>query len=236
MEATLDALAEAQIAHLESKQRPFVCVGYAQSIDGTIALRRGQPYPISGDASLQLTHNIRAKHAGILVGIGTVLADDPRLNVRYGQGPDPQPVIVDSRLRIPLNARVLQGSKRAWIATLQNSTEGSASSEMEGAKVLQFQPNAEGRIPIQELLKELWTNGIHTLMVEGGGEIIASFLHQALVDWIIVTIAPLFLGGYNLFNATDVQSTSQPIRLTGGGMEQLGDDLVIWGSPKWEGR
>jgi 3,4-dihydroxy 2-butanone 4-phosphate synthase/GTP cyclohydrolase II len=235
MEATLKALDQAQMAHPSSREQPFVCVSYAQSIDGAITRQRGQPYPISSKASLALTHALRANHEAILVGIGTLLADDPQLNVRLAEGPDPQPVIVDSRLRTPLQARVMQGLKKAWIATLQNSTPDPSILETKGVKVLQYPPDPDGRVPLNDLLRELRQNGVHTLIVEGGGAIITSFLELGLVDWIIVTIAPLYLGGYNLMAAAKEYTSMQPIRLKEGGVEQIGDDIIIWGSPKWEG-
>ena len=89
-------------------QRPSVTLTYAQSLDGSITTQRGKPTAISGKESLLLTHQLRATHDAILVGIGTILADNPRLNVRLAVGPHPQPVILDSQLRFPLDAKLLQ--------------------------------------------------------------------------------------------------------------------------------
>ena len=96
--------------------RPVVTLSYAQSLDGSIAARRGFPLQISGTESAQLTHQLRAVHDAILVGIGTVLADDPHLTVRHAQGKDPQPVVLDSQLRFPLGAKLLR-ERSPWIAT-----------------------------------------------------------------------------------------------------------------------
>src|SRR5205823_12555295 len=98
--------------------RPFVTLSYAQSVDGSIAARPGQPLALSGALSMTLTHQLRAAHDAILVGIGTVLADNPRLSVRLVEGKDPQPIVADSRLRLPLSANLLyQHPLSPWIAS-----------------------------------------------------------------------------------------------------------------------
>ncbi|MEZ4684476.1 MAG: GTP cyclohydrolase II, partial [Caldilineaceae bacterium] len=96
---------------------PFVTLSYAQSIDGSIAAADGRPLRISGDRAMQMTHMLRAAHDAILVGVGTVLADDPRLTVRLAPGNDPQPIILDSSLRTPLTARCLQNARAPWLIT-----------------------------------------------------------------------------------------------------------------------
>ena len=107
----MDQIEEILSGVADHRQRtgcPFVTLSYAQSLDGCIVAQPGQPLALSGAQSLILTHKLRAAHDAILVGIGTVLADNPRLDVRLAPGPDPQPVVVDSRLRFPLNANLLQ--------------------------------------------------------------------------------------------------------------------------------
>ena len=90
---------------------PFVTLSYAQSLDGSIAARRGEALGLSGPESLRLTHRLRSMHDAILVGIGTVLSDNPRLTVRLVNGQNPRPIVVDSRLRIPLNCRLFAENK-----------------------------------------------------------------------------------------------------------------------------
>jgi 3,4-dihydroxy 2-butanone 4-phosphate synthase/GTP cyclohydrolase II len=112
---------EAILADIRSQQQvagrlPRVTLTYAQSLDGCIAARRGEPYLLSGPESKRMTHQLRAAHSAILVGIGTVLADNPRLTARVAGGENPQPVVLDSRLRLPLDARLLQTGS-PWIAT-----------------------------------------------------------------------------------------------------------------------
>ena len=114
----IDQLLARATTHRLQTGRPLVSLSYAQSLDGSLAARRGSPLLLSGKASMQLTHRLRASHDAILVGIGTILADDPQLTVRLVQGPQPQPVILDSHLRLPPNARVFQGPKLPWIGKL----------------------------------------------------------------------------------------------------------------------
>ena len=171
--------------------RPFVTLTYAQSLDGSITIQRGKPTAISGQESLVLTHQLRATHDAILVGIGTVLADNPRLNVRLAVGPNPQPVVLDSHLRFPLDARLLQGKHPPWIATSPTaSLEKQAALEAVGAVVLRFPPDKHGRLDLHAVLAKLAEKKIGNVMVEGGAEVITSFLAAQLVDRVVLTIAP----------------------------------------------
>ena len=108
----LGAVLDGAAAHHARTGRPLVTLSYAQSLDGCIAAGPGQRLSLSGPEALMLTHELRAAHAAILVGIGTVLADDPRLTVRLVPGSHPQPVVVDSRLRIPDDCYLLRHGPR----------------------------------------------------------------------------------------------------------------------------
>jgi 3,4-dihydroxy 2-butanone 4-phosphate synthase/GTP cyclohydrolase II len=177
--------------------RPFVTLSYAQSLDGSIAARRGATTPISGPEALRLTHQLRAHHDAILVGIGTVLADDPQLTVRLVRGPSPQPVIVDSRLRLPPTARLLSDG-RAWIATTDAADRRrQAALEAGGARVVRLPADEAGRVSLPALLAYLHRQHVHSLMIEGGARVIGRVLAERLADRLVLTIAPLLLGGLN---------------------------------------
>jgi 3,4-dihydroxy 2-butanone 4-phosphate synthase/GTP cyclohydrolase II len=174
------------------------------------------------------THRLRAAHDGILVGIGTVLADDPRLNVRLAEGRDPQPIVLDTRLRLPLNARLLKGSRPPWIAALPGANpQKQAQLEESGARVLSLPPGEDGRISLAALLSCLAELGLNSLMVEGGARVITSFLAQGLVDHLVLTVAPVIVGGLRAVDAEAVLPA--PLRLILPGYERLGDDLIVWG-------
>ena len=102
---------------LERLGRPQVILSYAQSLDGCIAARRGCRLALSGADSMKLTHTLRAGNDAVLVGIGTVLADDPLLSVRLAKGPSPRPVVLDSRLRLPVRCHLLHNGNRPWVLT-----------------------------------------------------------------------------------------------------------------------
>ena len=217
-------------------ERPRVTLSYAQSLDGSITFCRGKSLRLSGSHSQHMTHQMRAAHDAILVGIGTVLADNPRLTVRLATGNNPQPVILDSQLRFPLQAHLLQnqgglGGRAPWIATTERAEPRMAKDlESAGARLLRFAAGPDGRVPLERLLKELAAREVHSLMVEGGARVITSFLAAGLVDSVVITIAPLFVGGLHAVEHLAVNShpdlypRAQELKAAG-----LGEDLVVWG-------
>jgi 3,4-dihydroxy 2-butanone 4-phosphate synthase/GTP cyclohydrolase II len=217
--------------------RPLVTLSYAQSLDGSIAARRGFPLALSGPESSVLTHRLRAAHDAILVGIGTVLADNPRLTVRLVEGKSPQPLILDSCLRIPLNAALLEG-RSPWIATTsQADPQIAAALEGQGAFLMYFPADAEGRVSLPALLERLDQIGVASVMVEGGACVIGSFMAGGLVDLMVLTIAPVLVGGVpavarSLAEGKEEIQSSFP-RLSEMSAAKLGVDLIVWGRPTW---
>ena len=226
MSTYLTALASAQ-EDFSSPDCPFITLSFAQSLDGSISLRRGRKSAISGPEALEMTHQIRAVHAGILVGIGTLIADDPRLTVRGAVGVEdqPQPVILDSDLRTPGEAVVFDHPKAPWIM----STGHSAAKPPPGpARSFGVPAGVDGHLDLSVILKTLKDEGLDTLMVEGGGKIIQSFLALQLVDFVVLTLAPTFLGGYRAINGPVDETGSLP-RLLDVSSQHCGEDLVLWG-------
>ena len=217
-----------------AEPRPFVTLTYAQSLDGSIAARRGEPLALSGGESLRLTHRLRAAHRGILVGVGTVLADDPRLTTRLGEGArDPQPVVLDRRLRTPPDSRLVAGGGPApWIAAAPDADpRRERRLAAAGARVVRL-PEGEGGIDLRALLDYLRGRRVESLMVEGGARVITSFLATRLVDHLVLTIAPRFVGGLPAVAGNGERPAVLP-RLSGLRHRQLGADLVVWGRPRW---
>ena len=215
--------------------RPFVTVSYAQSIDGSIATRRRRPLPISGPASMRMTHGLRALHDAILVGIETVLADDPQLSVRLVEGPHPQPVVLDTSLRTPSGARLLQRKDcRSWlVGAADNPVDRVAAVTNAGAEVLPCRREEEnGWLDLHQTLRLLHGRGIRRLMVEGGARVITSFIRLQLVDLFIITIAPKLVGGLQVMTAPP-NGEETPMALTEIHYESLEDDLVLWARPDW---
>ena len=214
---------------------PSVTLSYAQSLDGCIAMRPGSPIRLSGPESEAMTHSVRGAHDAILVGIGTVLADDPGLTVRLAKGVQPQPVILDSKLRFPLDARLLGGSNlRPWIATTeQASAERKKALEEAGARVLRLPPNSQGWVDLPALLSLLGGERVGSVMVEGGARVITSFLSERLVDHLVLTVAPVVLGGIRAVKPMEGAYPEFP-RLENTGYKKVGEDMVIWGDPVWD--
>lgn len=219
--------------------RPFVTLSYAQSLDGSIAEFPGHPLGLSGELSRSLTHALRACHDAILVGIGTVLADNPALTVRYSAGESPQPVILDSRLRFPLYSRMLENRRKApWIFTNgQAEAKRTRALEEAGAKViplscLEGKPGS-GSLDLARVLAQLNRMGIRSILVEGGAQVISSFLSSRHIDQFVITIAPVLIGGVRAFETGRRLSPLLLPKLKDVHQEILGEDIVVIGIPYW---
>lgn len=212
-------------------RRPFVTLTYAQSLDGCISARPGESLALSGRQSLTLTHQLRANHDAILVGIGTVLSDNPRLTVRLVHGNSPRPIIVDGRLRLPLDCKLLnRESLSPWIMTLENppSDRKKALEEL-GANIITVPSNAKGQVDLPLMLNKLAEMGVNKLMVEGGARIITSFLLERLADYIVLTLAPVLVGGLRAVSDIGSPDAESCLRIQESGHQWLGKDLILWG-------
>lgn len=228
---------EQSAEHVQQKGRPLVTVSYAQSLDGSITAKRGQPLALSGAASSRFTHQLRSLHDAILVGVETVLADDPLLTVRHVPGKHPQPVILDSHLRTPLNARlVAQHPGQVWIAATQTAEpERILRLQGAGARVILLPTDPQNRVSLNNLLQSLASQGIRSLMVEGGAQVITSFYQQSLADQVVLTLAPVFVGGLPAVTPQQPlgENAEQLPRLTESGSHWLGEDLIVWGKLRY---
>jgi 3,4-dihydroxy 2-butanone 4-phosphate synthase/GTP cyclohydrolase II len=211
-----------------------VTLSYAQSIDGSIASRSGRPLTLSCSESAVFTHRVRSIHDAVLVGIGTIFADNPLLTVRHVAGESPQPVILDGRLRFPLDARLLrQNHKKPWIATTDEADAEREKILVEsGATVLHVPSQPDGLVDLKALLRRLKEMEIHTLMVEGGGQIITSFLKHRLVDQLVLTVAPVYVGGIQAVRPFEFTLLDPP-RLETMEWEMCGPDLVLKADIIW---
>ncbi|NDY41928.1 hypothetical protein G3N55_03575 [Dissulfurirhabdus thermomarina] len=215
--------------------RPRVTLSYAQSLDGCIAAEPGRPLALSGRPSLALTHGLRARHDAILVGIGTVLADDPRLNVRLAEGPDPRPVVLDTGLRFPEGARMLANAgPRPWIVAGAGADPGRARRlEALGARVVRVR-RGPGGVDLPAALARLAELGVRRLMVEGGARVITAFLCGRLVDRVVVTVAPVLVGGLKAVDRFCPPDPACLPRLRNVRYERVGEDMVVCGDLECE--
>jgi riboflavin-specific deaminase-like protein len=208
--------------------RPFVTLAYAQGWDGSITTRRGDVFPLSGPQSNRLTHQIRSLHDGILVGVDTVLSDDPQLTVREWNGPNPQPIVLDSQLRMPQNARLFHHpDKQCWILSLCENS-GAFGKQAEIITLKSDDPQLP-QVPLPEALYLLRQKGIRSLMIEGGARIITAFLRARLADAVIITVAPRLIGGYKAIGSLATLPVEQLPYINPLHHGMLGDDIIVWG-------
>ncbi|BGP36938.1 2,5-diamino-6-(ribosylamino)-4(3H)-pyrimidinone 5'-phosphate reductase [Rhodotorula kratochvilovae] len=209
--------------------RPFVTLTYAQSLDGKIAGPAGKQLILSGEHSMRLTHRLRELHDSILVGVGTLLNDDPQLTARLPHllplSSQPRPIVLDSTLRTPptckllLNAQHGIGHAPTLVHRPLDSLDGAARAraatlEQAGAKLLPLEPDANGFLPLSSLLSHPHAPQIlgRSLMVEGGAGVIASSLAApppGVVDLLVVTVAPVLVGPEGVSAAREGVKLSQ---------------------------
>jgi diaminohydroxyphosphoribosylaminopyrimidine deaminase/5-amino-6-(5-phosphoribosylamino)uracil reductase len=180
-----------------TKKRPWVLLKMAQTLDGRMGLASGDSRWITGEAARREVHRLRSRLDGVLVGIHTVLQDDPELTVRLVRGRNPFRFILDSHLRIPLPSRVLhqpEPEKTIVFTTQAASQEKRKAIEGTGARVLETPADTEHHVDIRAALEKMAQLGIMSLLVEGGGTVHRSFLLSECVDSLTVAVAPKLIG------------------------------------------
>jgi len=205
--------------------RPFVTAKFAMSLDGKIATRAGESRWISGEQSRLHAHRLRHQHDAILVGIKTVLHDDPELTARIDGQDARQPlrIVLDSQLRIRQSARVV--GPNTVIATTRQGSVGLA-------EVLKLPATEGGRVDLVALLDELGRRDILSVLVEGGAEVHASLFAQGLVDKVVAYVAPNLIGGRDApspLGGNGVERLDEATHLTAVDVTRLGDDFLISG-------
>lgn len=212
--------------------RPWVTVKAAISLDGDIALQSGESQWISNSLSRKRSHLMRAENDAVMVGVGTVLRDDPRLTVRDVDGRSPIKVIVDKDLRTPAEAKVLDQG-RCIFFTGPSPDEGKADTlARRGARIIRQQKELDDRIPIEGLLNELGGLGVNQLMVEGGSRLICSFIESGAVDEYSLFVAPKVLGnGLNFSGHIAFNHMNETISMKQVRIRRIGDDIWFEGVP-----
>jgi len=204
--------------------RPHVVLNAAMSVDGKIALADGRGVKISNEDDLRRVHRLRAEADAILVGLGTVLMDDPKLTVKpeYARGRNPLRVVLDSDGRTPEGAQVLDGSAATLIATTADCERAFAKAEVFRA--------GRDEVDLAALLDNLGQRGVRTLLVEGGSTVLWSFLRQGLADELKVFVRGIVLGGHSaptLVGGEGVRSLGEAIKLRLERAERLGDGFLL---------
>jgi riboflavin-specific deaminase-like protein len=164
------------------------------------------------------------------------MADNPRLTVRLAPGEHPQPVVLDTQLRFPLETSLLrEHPKSPWIVTGKEAEESRQRAlETAGAEVVRLSINPRGHIELQDLLQHLVHRGIRKLMVEGGAHVITSFLSNRMVDRLVLTLTPIFLSGLRAVGTLSDCHGAPLLRLNDIRYHWLGEDILVWGEPIWD--
>jgi diaminohydroxyphosphoribosylaminopyrimidine deaminase/5-amino-6-(5-phosphoribosylamino)uracil reductase len=176
---------------------PFTTIKVAQTLDGQIATNTGNSQWISSLASRKFAHLLRKQHDAVLVGTGTAVKDDPQLNLRHVRGINPQRIVLDSQLRTPIEARLFHAEdiEKTIVVTSEFAPQKKLEQlQQKGVQVIFSPLNNSGFIDLPQLWKVLAGNGITSLLVEGGGQLITSIFQQRLANRLIAVIAPMLLG------------------------------------------
>jgi len=208
---------------------PWVRMKAAASLDGVTALHNGQSQWITGPEARADGHAWRARACAILTGIGTVLQDNPRLNVREVQTPrQPKIVVVDSKLDMPLDAHVLKAPNGCTIYTSSTNQSKTEALQALGATIIAL-PNAHGKVDLAAMLRDLGTRGTNELHVEAGFKLNGSFLREGLVDELLLYLAPQLLGtgGMGIANFGPLDALSQAAQLQWHDITPIGKDLRL---------
>lgn len=214
---------------------PLVTLKLASTLDGRIATSSGESKWITGSVARKLVHEMRSTHDAVMVGSGTLVKDDPRLNVRGVKGGGdcirPIRVVVDSRLRIPLKAKIFTGGGRVIIYTTKRATRKRQEAlRALGATVVVVIQTKEG-LSLKRVLRDLAARGVTSVMVEGGAGLAASFLRSRLVDKLKIFYAPKLLGGdaLEMIGGLGILRLKNSPKLKEMKVRRIGEDILIEG-------
>jgi diaminohydroxyphosphoribosylaminopyrimidine deaminase / 5-amino-6-(5-phosphoribosylamino)uracil reductase len=212
------------------EKRPFIHIKTACTQSGYITLEKGHQTPLGNPKSMKRVHELRNKYEGILIGINTLLIDNPRLTTRLKKGKNPVRIIVDTNLRTPHDAQILKEEGGNIIATTHKSPP-LFWKKMSNTEILICKSNKNQRVDLQDLLKKLNKKNISSILVEGGESINTSFLNEGLVDKISFIICPQKTTKKNLPQIFKTKENGL-IELKNASMKWIDSDLWIEGTPK----
>lgn len=208
---------------------PFVVLKTAMSLDGKIACNNGKSKWITNSKSRKYVHELRDRYDAILVGIETVLKDNPRLTCRIKGGRDPLRVILDSRLRIPSNSNALKDSNVIIATTKNHSKRKRKLLERKGINVLVA---GERKVNLKKLMRKLGKGGITSVVIEGGSEVNASALKEGIVDKVLFFISPKLITGRSALSPVGgdgISGMNKAIRLEDVSIRRFGEDMLVEG-------
>ena len=218
-------------------RRPFVTAKFAASLDGKIATRSGESRWITSEEARNCAHHLRGAADAVMVGVNTVLKDDPRLTVRSGSlendYPQPLRVVVDSHGRTPTDSQLFQQPGDTLVAVSRIDHNTRTGFENRGARVAEI-PSVDDRVDIDALLTWLGQRECTHVLVEGGSALLGSFFDGRLVDKVVAFVASAIIGGAEspaAVGGTGAQRMNDVLRLKDLKVAQVGDDIMISGYP-----
>lgn len=219
---------------ITSKQ-PFVTLKAASTLDGKIATHSLDSKWITSEDARRDVHEMRSEHMAILVGVGTVIEDDPALTARIPNGRNPIRIILDSSLRLPLDAKVIiDGAAETWIFT-SRTYDRAKGEQLENLGVRLFETSGEIRTDVNDLMRILGENGISSLFIEGGGTVNSAFLANGLIDKAVLYFAPKLVGGKDaptFMEGAGFEWMRDAVELVDGEFTKIGKDFKFTGYPE----
>lgn len=217
---------------------PFVTLKSASTLDGKIATHALDSKWITSADARRDVHELRSEHAAILAGVGTVIEDDPELTARIPNGRNPIRVIMDSSLRLPLDAKVVvDGAAPTWIFT-SRTYDQAKKEQLEQAGIRVFETGGESRTDVNDMMHILGEENVSSLFIEGGGTVNAAFLENQLIDKVVLYFAPKLVGGKNaptFLEGLGFGLMKDAIDLTDGEFTKIGKDFKFTGYPEKRG-
>lgn len=214
----------------QEKKRPFVAIKFAASLDGKIATYLGDSKWITNQQSRDFARLLRGQYQAVLVGIKTVLSDDPHLGVRVKGAKDPLRIILDSKLRISLKSQVLRDQDVLIMTTKKANPKKLTELQERGFEVIIFDEN----IKIPQFIKILRQNEIISVLVEGGGQVLGSFADARLIDKVYAFVSPIIIGGEKALGAVGgqgIKKLADAIKLKNISFKKFDDNLLTIGYP-----
>ncbi len=226
-------LNEAFFKHVTTRN-PFVILKLAATLDGKIATKTGDSKWIGSESQRKKAHELRRQVDAVVVGIETLLIDNPSLNVRYGRGnkKDPTPIVVDSRLRTPTKSKIFSVHKSVMIATTRSAPKNRRKTlENSGATIIDVAKNKNNDVDLKKLFSKLGELGKMSVLIEGGSTVAASALHAKIVDKVVLFYSPKLMGGSGLPMIGDLGITivKNSIALENMQVRKFGEEFMVEG-------
>ncbi|MDD2733537.1 MAG: bifunctional diaminohydroxyphosphoribosylaminopyrimidine deaminase/5-amino-6-(5-phosphoribosylamino)uracil reductase RibD [Desulfuromonadaceae bacterium] len=214
---------------------PYVTYKSAMTLDGNIATITGESRWVSCEKSRKQVHLMRSHMDAVMVGVDTIIADNPQLTVRHVRGKDPLRVIVDTRLRTPKSVTILNGelSAKTIIATAESNTDVHRPYLEQGATIVVCD-EYDGRVSMKDLLQKLGEMGVQSILLEGGSHLAGNMLQQGLIDELVFFVAPKIIGsnGFAPFTLQGITSMAHAIKLNFTDIRRIGSDIVVTARPE----